>query len=52
MLLLFADRREGVIEDVVGHVPALGDALRFVERPVNAEINPALAVFFFRLREI
>src|SRR5207253_3419050 len=49
--LVFADRGEGVVEDVVRHVAALGDRLGFVERPVDAEINPALAVFFFRLRE-
>src|SRR5207244_13279427 len=49
---LLADRREGVVEDVVGDVAALGDGLGFVERPVDAEINPALAVFFFRLREM
>ena len=48
--LFLADRREGVVEDVVGYVAALGDRLGFVERPVDAEINPALAVFFFRLR--
>src|SRR2546430_10718028 len=48
----FTDRREGVVEDVVGYVAALGDRLGLVERPVDAEINPALAVFFFRLREI
>src|SRR5712692_9454065 len=51
-LSFFADGQEGVVEDVVGHVAALGDRLRFVERPVDAEINPALAVFFFGLREI
>src|SRR5256885_13496355 len=50
--LVFADGREGVVEDVVGHVAALGDSLGFVERPVDAEINPALAVFFFRLGEV
>src|ERR1700736_2858017 len=50
--LFFADPREGVVEDIVGDVAALGDPLGFVERPVDTEINPALAVFFFRLREI
>src|SRR2546430_17635656 len=49
---MFADRREGVVEDVVGDAAALGDGLGFVERPVDAEINPALAVFFFGLGEI
>ena len=50
--LMFADRCEGVVEDVVGDVAALGDGLGFVELPVDAEINPALAVFFFRLGEV
>ena len=49
---MFADREKGVVEDVIGDVAALGDGLGFVERPVDAEINPALAVLFFRLREI
>src|SRR5437879_12524972 len=49
---MFADREKGVVEDVIGDVAALGDGLGFVERPVDAEINPALAVFFFGLREI
>src|SRR5256886_16086633 len=48
----FTDRREGVVEDVVGYVAALGDRWGFVERPVDAEINPALAVFFFGRGEI
>src|ERR1700730_12858718 len=49
--LVFADWREGVVEDVVGHVAALGDGLGLVEVPVDAEINSALAVFFFGLGE-
>ena len=44
-------RREGVIEDTVRYITALGDALGLVERPVNAEIDSALAVFLFGLRE-
>src|SRR5437667_7198496 len=52
VLSLLADRREGVVENVVSDVAALGDRLGFIERPVDAEINPALAVFFFRLRKI
>ena len=33
-----------MVEDVVGDVAALGDGLGLVELPVDAEINPALAV--------
>src|SRR5438045_549035 len=40
--LFLTYRQKGVIEDVVGDVVALGDGLGFVERPVDAEINPAL----------
>ena len=42
---------EGVVEDVIRDVAALSDALRFIEWPMDAEINSALAVFFFGLRE-
>ena len=42
---------EGVIEHVIGHVATKGDSLRFVERPVNAKINSALAVLFLGLRQ-
>src|SRR5947209_15796173 len=49
---MFADGREGVIEDVIGDVAALGDSCGLIERPVDAEINPALAVFFFGLGEV
>ncbi len=44
-------RRESVIENVIGYVSTLGNALRFIERPMNTEINSALAVFFFGLGE-
>ena len=37
--------------DVVGDAPALRDALGLVERPVDAEIDAALAVLFLRLRQ-
>src|SRR5215510_9901471 len=40
-----------VLEHVVSHAAALGDALCFVESPVDAEIDPTLPVFLFRLRE-
>ena len=42
---------EGVIVNIIRHAPALRDPFGFVEGPVNPEINPALAVLFFRLRE-
>ncbi len=38
-----------MVKDVIGDASALCDTLSFVERPVNAEIDSALAVFFFRL---
>lgn len=38
-----------MVEDVVRHVAALGDPLRFVEGPVNAKINATLAVLFLSL---
>ena len=47
--LFFTDGQEGVVEDVVGDVAALGNGRGLVELPVDAEINPALAVFLFCL---
>ena len=47
--LFFADRGKGVVEDVIGDATALGDALGLVERPVDAEVNAALAIFFLSL---
>src|SRR5438128_6045735 len=47
-----AGRRESVIEYVIAHPAARGDPFRFVEGPMNAKINPALAVLFLRLRQI
>ena len=44
-------RLERVAEDVSGDAPALGDALGLVERPVDAEVDAALAVLLLRLRE-
>ena len=44
-------RKEGVAEHVVGDAPALGDALGLVERPVDAEVDAALAVLLLGLRE-
>src|ERR1700681_3696445 len=40
-----------MVEDVVGHAAALGDTFTLVEGPVNAEIDPALAVFFLSFRQ-
>ncbi len=47
--IIFADWGKGVVEDVIGDATALGDALGLVERPVDAEINATLAVFFLSL---
>src|SRR5262245_4658301 len=46
---LAAPGKEGVPKHLVGDASALSDALRLVERPVNAEIDPALAVFLLGL---
>src|SRR6266853_4642854 len=40
-----------MVEDIVGHAAALGDPFAFVEGPVNAKIDPALAVLFLGLRQ-
>src|ERR1043166_1842664 len=40
-----------MVEDVVTHGAALGDSRGLVELPVDAEINPALTIFFFGLRK-
>jgi hypothetical protein len=39
-----------VIENVIAYPTTEGDSLRFVEGPVNAEINSALTVLFLGLR--
>jgi hypothetical protein len=44
------DRPESVIEYVIAHPAAQGDPFGLVEGPMNAEINPALAVLFLGLR--
>jgi hypothetical protein len=38
-------------EHIVGHAPALRDALGLVESPVDAEIDAALTILFLRFRE-
>src|SRR5882724_93309 len=48
---LTALTHEGLSEHVVGHAPALGDALRLVEHPVDSQVDAALAVLFLGLRE-
>ena len=40
---------ENVIEYVIAYPTTLGDAFRLIEGPMNAEINPALAILFVRL---
>ena len=44
------NRQERVIENVVGDASTLTDAGSLIEVPVDAEINSALAIFFFGLR--
>ena len=44
-------RLHRMLEHVVGHAVALRDSFRRVERPVDTEIDTALAVFLFRLRQ-
>src|SRR5581483_1292763 len=43
--------RERAVEHVIADAPPLGDTLGFIERPMNAEIDAALAVLLLRLRE-
>jgi hypothetical protein len=43
------ERKERVRKHVIGDLPALSDAGCFIERPVDAEINSALAIFLLRL---
>src|SRR5262245_24447476 len=38
-----SQRREGVIEHVIPHPPTQEDGLRFVERPVDTQIDAALS---------
>src|SRR5437879_6065140 len=40
---------EHVVEDIVADAPAQRDAFRFVEPPVDAQIDSALAVLIFSL---
>jgi hypothetical protein len=48
--LLAFDRKESVIEDVVRYFFSLPYTCDLVEAPMDAEINPTLAVLFFSLR--
>src|SRR2546421_444430 len=45
-------RIECVIEHVISHEAARRDRFCLVERPVDTEINSALPVFFFSLRQV
>src|SRR5215211_1325175 len=47
--MLFGQKLERVLEDVVRHLPAKDSTSRLVESPVDAEVDTALAVFFFGL---
>ena len=40
-----------MVEDVVCYFPALGNAGGLIEVPMDAEIDTALTIFFFRLRQ-
>src|SRR5262249_40015098 len=44
-------RQKGMLKDVIGNVASLQDALRLVEVPVNAQVNPALPVLLLRLSQ-
>jgi hypothetical protein len=44
-------RLERILKHVVSHLATLLDAGRFVERPVNAQVNATLTVPFLRLGE-
>ena len=44
------NRTKGVVEDVICNFLALSNARGLIEVPMDAEINAALAIFFFRLR--
>src|SRR6266567_4686939 len=40
-----------MVEHMVAHAAALGDTFALVEGPVNAEIDPALAILFLGFRQ-
>ena len=50
-LLLAANRPKSVIEDVIGYMSTLTDSGGLVEVPMDPEINSALTIFFFGLRQ-
>jgi hypothetical protein len=43
------ERKESVREHVVGHLATLRNSCGAVEPPINAEVDPALAVFLLGL---
>src|SRR4029453_13783187 len=44
-------RNKGVLEDLVRYLPTQRDPFGLVEGPMDAEIDSALAIFFFSLGE-
>jgi len=44
-------RHEYVLENVIRDAPALGNTVALVKRPMNTEVDAALAVLFLGLRE-
>src|SRR5918992_4674713 len=46
-----AHRHKRVLEHVIRHAPALGDTCDLVERPMDTEVDAALAVLFLGLGE-
>src|SRR5262245_24323141 len=44
-------RHKNIFQNMIRHVSSLSDPLGLVERPVNTEINPALAVFLLGLAQ-
>ena len=44
-------RNERMLEHVIRHAPTLGNTLGLVKRPMDTEIDTALAVLFLSLRE-
>jgi hypothetical protein len=43
------DRKKSVIENIISYAATLLNRFRFVEPPMNAEINSALTILLFSL---